>query len=56
MAARKQVIKYVYRETPRGGRVDIVTADRDALAGVHQFLKYQIAEHKTGDPGTVGKR
>jgi Ni,Fe-hydrogenase III component G len=56
MAARKQAIKYVYRETPRGGRVDILTVDRDALAAVHQFLKYQIAEHKTGDPGTIGKR
>ena len=38
------------------GRVDIVTTDAAALAGVHEFLRYQIAEHKTGDPATVRTR
>jgi hypothetical protein len=39
-----------------GGRVDIATSDPAALAAVHQFLKFQIAEHKTGDPTTVRTR
>ena len=56
MAARKAKIAYRYVETPAGGRVDIVTSDKEALAAVHEFLKYQIAEHKTGDPVTVSKR
>jgi hypothetical protein len=56
MAARKQKIAYRYVETPSGGRVDIVTSDKEALAAVHDFLKYQIKEHKTGDPLTVSKR
>ena len=56
MAARKGMITYQYVETPMGGRVDIVTTDKDALAAVHDFLKYQIAEHKTGDPLTTSKR
>jgi hypothetical protein len=56
MAARKEQIRYRYQETRTGGRVDIVTSDREALAAIHEFLRYQIAEHKTGDPTTVGPR
>jgi hypothetical protein len=56
MAARKQKITYRYVETPSGGRVDIVTSDKEALAAVHDFLKYQIKEHQTGDPLTASKR
>ena len=56
MAERKAAIRFQYVETPNGGRVNIVTTDAAALAGVHEFLKYQIAEHKTGDPTTVRMR
>ena len=56
MASSKDRIRYTYVETPTGGRVDIVTTDKDALAAVHAFLKYQITEHKTGDPTTPAKR
>ena len=31
----------------------IATADPDVLAAVLQFLKFQIAEHKTGDSPAV---
>ena len=56
MAARKDAIRYQYAETANGGRVTIVTSDAQALEAVHAFLKYQIAEHKTGDPATVRPR
>ena len=56
MMERKGAIRYQYVETAKGGRVDIVTSDPAALAAVHQFLKFQIAEHKTGDPTTVRTR
>ena len=56
LAAKKTALTYTYKETPKGGRVDIVTNDADALAALHQFLTYQIAEHKTGDPTTPRKR
>ena len=56
MTARKDVIAYKYAETPAGGRVEITTTDRTALAAVHEFLKFQIKDHKTGDPLTVRKR
>jgi SAM-dependent methyltransferase len=45
-------ISYTYQDTPRGGIVRIVTANAEARAAVHQFLTYQITEHKTGDPLT----
>jgi len=56
LVARKDTITYRYRETPTGGRVEILTTDREALDALHAFLKYQIAEHRTGDPGTIAKR
>ena len=56
MAERRDSIRYTYVETTNGGRVEIVTKDPQALAAVHAFLAYQIAEHKTGDTATVSKR
>jgi hypothetical protein len=45
----KAKIKYEYKATDRGGRITITTSDNEALQGVHEFLRYQIQEHKTGD-------
>jgi len=56
LTKQKDKIDYRYRETAMGGRVDIVTKDRDALSALHDFLAYQIKEHQTGDPLTVTKR
>jgi hypothetical protein len=56
MSARKDTIRFHYVETPAGGRVDIVTTDRESLAAVHDFLRFQIADHRTGDPTTVQRR
>jgi hypothetical protein len=43
-------ITYSIEETAAGGRVIIATADKEALAAVHNFLRFQIKEHKTDDP------
>ena len=56
LARLKDKLKYIYAETPSGGRVDVVTTDREALAAVHAFLKFQIEDHKTGDKTAVTKR
>jgi hypothetical protein len=56
LATLKDHITYRYTETPTGGRVDIVTHDPAALAALHQFLGYQIREHRTGDPLSVSRR
>ena len=47
-------IQYTYVETPTGARVVIKTADPSALDAIHDFLRYQIREHETGDPETIG--
>jgi len=43
-------IRYSFEETPNGGRVVIATADEESLSAIHKFLRFQIEEHKTGDP------
>lgn len=52
----KAAVTYSYVETPGGGRVDIVTRHPEALAAVHRFLAFQIADHRTGDDAAVGRR
>ena len=49
----KDRIAYAYRPAGNGGRITITSKDRDALAAIHDFLRYQIKEHKTGDSLTV---
>lgn len=50
MKRLQKQIRYSFEETPNGARVVIVTSDKGALTAVHQFLRFQIQEHKTGDP------
>ncbi len=46
-------IRYVFEETPNGGRVVIASPNAKALAAIHRFLQFQIEEHRTGDPTAV---
>jgi hypothetical protein len=55
MRRLRAVIRFTFEETEFGGRVRITTADTAALQGVHEFVRYQITEHRTGDPLTVQK-
>lgn len=55
MKRLKAEIKYRFEETERGGLVRITTSDAKALAAVHEFLRFQIKDHKTGDSGEVVK-
>lgn len=50
----KADITYSYAENETGAEVLIATTNADALKAIHDFLKFQITEHKTGDPLTVG--
>jgi hypothetical protein len=56
LARLKSKLTYTFVETPTGGRVDIATTDKEALAAVHAFLRFQITDHQTGDALTVKKR
>ena len=49
MKQLKGTISYAAENLPNGGRVQITTANSDALNAVHDFLRFQIQEHKTGD-------
>jgi hypothetical protein len=46
-------IRYEYQPLDRGGRLRITTRDPQALAAVHDFLRFQIEDHATGDRTTV---
>ena len=47
MAARREAIRYTYRELPRGGEVRMVTKDPTALRAIHEFLEFQRREHRS---------
>jgi hypothetical protein len=49
MTRLKDRITYVYDDLADGGRVRISTRHARALLAIHQFLRFQIEDHKTGD-------
>ncbi|MGI9103542.1 MAG: hypothetical protein ACR2IF_13980 [Terriglobales bacterium] len=53
MQKLKSAISYTYEEIERGGRLRIRSADPRAVAAIHDFLKFQIKDHKTGDDPAV---
>jgi hypothetical protein len=50
MKRLKSEIAYSFEKTEQGGRVKIETANAEALTAVHEFLRFQIEDHHTGDP------
>jgi hypothetical protein len=38
-----------YESMENGGRVAIRSASAEAIKAIHEFLKFQITEHQTGD-------
>jgi hypothetical protein len=56
MTRLKAKIRYTYEASPKGGRVVIATSDKEALAAVHEFLRFQITDHATGDTLAVTPR
>jgi hypothetical protein len=53
MKRLRKDIQYSFEETTNGGRVVISSANKEALEAIHRFLRFQIEEHKTGDPMDV---
>jgi hypothetical protein len=51
----KAEMAYTYEDTDRGGVVRIASRNAEAVSALHDFLKYQITEHGTGDPLTVSR-
>jgi hypothetical protein len=50
MKEKRSEITYTFSETPKGAKVTIVTHDPEALKAVHEFLAFQIKDHRTEDP------
>src|SRR5260370_314488 len=48
-------IQYNLESTERGARLRITTKNAEALEGVHEFLRFQIADHQTGDATELTK-
>jgi hypothetical protein len=49
MKEKRAEISYSFEALAAGGRVRIKTTNPDALKAVHEFLRFQIADHHTGD-------
>jgi len=50
MKQLKSEIGYEFIETERGASIKISTTNAQAVKAIHEFLTFQIMEHKTGDP------
>lgn len=50
MKRLKVEIKYEFIEIDRGAKVRISTANAEAVKAIHEFLRFQIRDHQTGDP------
>lgn len=53
MQAKRDAITYSFEATPDGGRVRVASGDSFAIKAIHQFLAFQIDDHRTGDSKTV---
>lgn len=46
MAGKRDVIRYTFRELPRGGAVRIESSDPEAVAAIHAFMAFQRKDHR----------
>jgi hypothetical protein len=53
MKELKKEITFSAHEIQKGSEVRITTRNAEALKAIHDFLRFQIEDHKTGDPLTV---
>ena len=49
MKRLKDQITYTAEKTAKGAQVRIATRSPQALIAVHEFLRFQIKDHRTGD-------
>ncbi|HEV2668659.1 MAG TPA: hypothetical protein VG324_27325 [Blastocatellia bacterium] len=53
MQRLKAEIKYEFEELGRGGSIQISTNTPEAVKAIHEFLRFQIKDHRTGDSGEI---
>jgi hypothetical protein len=56
MRKMKKSIQYSEELLTNGGRVKMESSSPQAVAAIHDFLRFQINDHQTGDPLTVATK
>ncbi len=49
-------IRWTYADTEHGGEIVITAPSAEDRQAVHEFLRFQIEDHGTGDPLEVGRK
>ena len=49
MSQQKDELHWQLEQTPRGAKIVVTADDKAALDALHDFLRFQIVDHNTGD-------
>jgi hypothetical protein len=55
MKKLRNQIQYRVEDVPTGARVRVSSSNPKAVAAIHDFLRFQIQDHQTGDPLAVSE-
>lgn len=55
MKEKVGAIRWTYADSPSGGRIVITSDDPKARDAIHEFLRFQIEDHQTGDSLEITK-
>lgn len=55
MKRLREAIQYKLETTEKGASIHVITKNAEALRAVHEFLRFQISDHQTGDSAEVTK-
>ena len=55
MKKLREQIQYKLENTDQGARIRITSKNAEAVQAVHEFLRFQIKDHETGDSVEVSK-
>ena len=53
MQKLKAQMRYDYQEIDRGARLHLSSANLQAVSAIHDFLRFQISDHHTGDSTSI---
>jgi hypothetical protein len=53
MKTLRAEIRYDFETTERGGLIRVTSSNAKAVEAVHDFLRFQIKDHRTGDSGEI---
>jgi hypothetical protein len=56
MSRLRDRIHYQLEETPQGAKIEVSSKKEEALKAIHDFLRFQISDHKTGDSVEISKQ